>query len=1141
MTPLLWSLAFAATPTVLVPRGSAWSALDTGVDPGPTWTSATFDDSAWLVGPAPLGFGVFEATTLDGGPVAARHPTTWFRATVDVPNPAATTGLTLELRRDDGAVVYLNGVEVHRSNLPAASTAATLATADVFGLAESAFEVAVVDPSLLVAGENVLAVEVHQSSATSDDLAFDFSLTSWSGEPSITRGPYLQNATPTSVVVRWRTDAPATPEVNADGRLFVGPAGVEHSVTVTGLDPATAYPYTVAASGGVPVGGDALHTFRTPPPPGDRGPVRIWAIGDSGTANADAEAVRDAYLARGEPADVWLMLGDNAYNSGTDTEYQLAVFNVYDALLPNTLLWSTLGNHDGYTATSADQRGPYYDIFTHPKAGEAGGEPSGTEAYYSFDYGNVHIVCLDSYGTDRSTNSAMWAWLNDDLASTSADWIIAFFHHPPYTRGSHNSDFEAQLVEMREEALPILESWGVDLVLSGHSHSYERSLLLDGHYGLSSTLDPLMIRDGGDGDPLGDGAYTKPSASGGTHEGAVYLVAGASGKTGGGSLDHPVMVESLNALGSLMIDVEGLSMTVRYLDHVGGVRDSFTIERGHTSVLEISAALPVREAEASALHAFAIDPQGDEVVSYAWDFGDGQVGAGADVLHLWPDDGLFDVTVTVTDAAGGTADRALPVEVINVAPVFVDLGAEAAFEGQPTRFWAAATDVAADTVTLTWDFGDGSGAALGEEVEHVYLRDGTYTATVTARDDDGGVSVSAFSVVVADLPPEQQTIYVSPAAEGQLTVLSAGDNPEIVSWSWDFFDGSPPRERQSTDYTWLDDGPMPVTLTVTDAEGDAAVTMIVVPVENLPPENLQIGAPAGGPEGAPLAFVATATDPGDDLLSMSWTFDGFVPQAFGPSVEHTFRDDGLQTVVLTVDDGDGGEIEQSFAVDIVNVAPQLSQLSGPSELFEGSVAAFTAVATDPADPVTITWDFGAGATAQGEQVEWIFLDDGPATVRVEADDGDGGVARATLQVLVRNAAPTLASAPPASAVAGQPYRYPAAAIDPGADPLTFTLDGPPGSTVGPGGLVTWAPARPEQQVSFALTASDGELSVTQRWAVDVAAAPAAPATTTTEVLQRRGCSCESAGSLGWLAALGAIAALRRRRATAARPHDRARP
>ena len=152
-------------------------------------------------------------------------------------------------------------------------------------------------------------------------------------------------------------------------------------------------------------------------------------------------------------------------------------------MLRKSVLWPVLGNHDAVSSNSQLQSGPYFDLFTLPGAGEAGGSSSGTEAYYSFDYGNIHFVALDSQGSSRTPGGDQLLWLDLDLSETTQDWIIAFWHHPPYSKGAHDSDVELRQVEMRENALPILESRGVDLVLCGHSHNYERSFLIDGHYG----------------------------------------------------------------------------------------------------------------------------------------------------------------------------------------------------------------------------------------------------------------------------------------------------------------------------------------------------------------------------------------------------------------------------------------------------------------------------------------------------------------------------------------------------------------------------------------------------------------------------------------------------------------------------------
>ena len=226
---------------------------------------------------------------------------------------------------------------------------------------------------------------------------------------------------------------------------------------------------------------------------------------------------------------------DNAYPDGTDAEYQSAVFNIYTNQLRTSVTWPTLGNHDTDQGTSFVDTYPYFGIFTLPTAGQAGGMNSGTEYYYSFDLGMVHFICLDSMEATRATNSAMFIWLTNDLANVTADWTIAFWHHPPYTKGSHNSDTETELIQMRQVFLPVLEAAGVDLVLSGHSHCYERSYLLDKHYGLSAGMNATNKLDAGNGQEGGTGAYKKPEGGLISHQGTVYIVAGSSGQATGGA------------------------------------------------------------------------------------------------------------------------------------------------------------------------------------------------------------------------------------------------------------------------------------------------------------------------------------------------------------------------------------------------------------------------------------------------------------------------------------------------------------------------------------------------------------------------------------------------------------------------------
>jgi hypothetical protein len=407
--------------------------------------------------------------------------------------------------------------------------------------------------------------------------------------------------TPDSMVIRWRTDVPTDSAVRIgkdaaklDREVKTKWKTTEHIVHIDGLTPSTKYHYSVGNAEKT-ILGDASTYFITAPKHGTRQPIRAWVVGDAGTASARGNEglqakVRDAYYkwTGSRHTDLWLQLGDNAYSNGTDAEYQIAVFGIYSDMLRKSVTWPTLGNHDAGAAASITQSGAYYDMFTLPTLGQAGGIMSGTEAYYSFDYGNIHFICLDSEGTDRSSDGAMLTWLKHDLAATKQDWIISYFHHPPYTKGSHDSNTEKKLVEMRTNALPILEAAGADLNLTGHSHSYERSFLLDGHYGTQDTLSAKMKVNAGDGRSDGKGAYQKRTFGKGAHEGSVYVVAGSSGKVSlqneksakRGYLDHPAMFLSLPRLGSLVLDVDGNKLDATFLSETGERLDYFTIIKG---------------------------------------------------------------------------------------------------------------------------------------------------------------------------------------------------------------------------------------------------------------------------------------------------------------------------------------------------------------------------------------------------------------------------------------------------------------------------------------------------------------------------------------------------------------------------------
>ncbi len=403
----------------------------------------------------------------------------------------------------------------------------------------------------------------------------------------VTRGPFLQIATPDSITICWRTDVSTSGTVRYGAQpndlsfsTDEAATNTDHAVRLSGLTPATTYYYSIGTPQETLAKGPDCQ-FVTAPIPGQAHPTRIWVIGDSGvfdTGYGDVVSVRKAYYdyTRKRRTDVWLALGDNAYLSGTDLEYQHNFFDVFAWLLRQTPVWPTIGNHETY-AVPVGQRFPYLDIFTLPTAGEAGGVPSGTENYYSFDHANIHFVCLDSMTPDRSTNGPMANWLRADLAATTSQWIIAYWHHPPYSMGSHNSDWEVELIEMRQTFGPILEAKGVDLVFSGHSHNYERSFLLRGHYGKSTTLQPEMILDRGSGREQETGAYIKPVSGPLANQGTLYVVAGNGGAAESRDGHHPVMFTDEMQLGSVVVDINSNRLDLVFLRETGAIDDSFTI------------------------------------------------------------------------------------------------------------------------------------------------------------------------------------------------------------------------------------------------------------------------------------------------------------------------------------------------------------------------------------------------------------------------------------------------------------------------------------------------------------------------------------------------------------------------------------
>jgi 3',5'-cyclic AMP phosphodiesterase CpdA len=351
------------------------------------------------------------------------------------------------------------------------------------------------------------------------------------GRTRIRRQPYLQNVSQHSASVLWTAVAGnATVEVTTPAAKDVArarasvdrsarvPRARQLTATVDSLQPGSIYCYVLRDEGG-PLTRRA--GFRTAPARGSGVPLRFAAFGDSGDGSAGQfKVLRQLGTV---PFELLLVTGDLAYTSGTLEQLESRFFGVYHELLRSVPVMPVAGNHEHRT----DDAAPFREVFQLP---ENGGD-EGKERWFSFDYGDVHFVGLDT----ELMGAAQAAWLERDLQRNSLPWTVVYGHKPPYSSGMHGSD-----ADFREHFGAILERHKVPLVLTGHEHHYERT---------------TPIR------------------------GVTYVVTG-----GGGASPRSVDVSRFTAFSEsvlhfVQVTVEDERMSLVAIDDDGRVFDSVTIER----------------------------------------------------------------------------------------------------------------------------------------------------------------------------------------------------------------------------------------------------------------------------------------------------------------------------------------------------------------------------------------------------------------------------------------------------------------------------------------------------------------------------------------------------------------------------------
>jgi 3',5'-cyclic AMP phosphodiesterase CpdA len=320
--------------------------------------------------------------------------------------------------------------------------------------------------------------------------------TSAAGKPALVRSPYLQKMQHDATSLMWvaRDDAPGSVELELPGsdttlHFDAKPddakpvLGHQFVANLAGLQPETTYCYRVLAPDRETW---ATGAFTTAPVPGSDATINFAVLGDLGKRSSDQYAV----LAQLEEvrSDFVLLAGDIAYDNGSKQELEANVFGVYGDMMRELPFFAASGNHDYQT----DDAAPFREAFG---LFENGGS-EGRERWYSFDWGRVHVTVLDT----EKIGPAQIDWLDRDLASAEDRVRVVLLHKPPFSSGEHGSDPDS------ERLVPLFTKHGVDLVLAGHDHDYERTEPIDG---------VVYVVSGGGGRgtrPVGESDFTAYSA-----------------------------------------------------------------------------------------------------------------------------------------------------------------------------------------------------------------------------------------------------------------------------------------------------------------------------------------------------------------------------------------------------------------------------------------------------------------------------------------------------------------------------------------------------------------------------------------------------------------------------------------------------
>jgi len=582
-------------------------------------------------------------------------------------------------------------------------------------------------------------------------------------------------------------------------------------------------------------------------------------------------------------------------------------------------------------------------------------------------------------------------------------------------------------------------------------------------------------------------------------------------------------------------DDNSYTVTVTVTDDKGASgSDTLTVTVNNVApTVDAGSNQTVNEGEVVNFSGSFTDPGLADTHTIEWSFGDGSPTASGTLTpsHVYADDGVYTVTLTVADDDGDTTGDTLEVTVNNVPPTVEAGPDQTAYEGDTVNFSGSFTDPGlADTHTIEWSFGDGSPTASGTLTpSHVYADDGVYTVTLTVTDDDGRTTSDTLEVIVNNVPPAVEAGPDQTVNEGD-TVNFSGSftdqgsaGPHTIEW--DFGDGSPAASGTLTpSHVYADNGVYTVTLTVTDDEGVPGSDTFTLTVNNVGP-TVEAGADQTVNEGQTVSLdPATFNDLGTldtHTATIDWG-DGTAPEAgvvtetpSGPpgstsgidgtvSGSHVYADDGIYTVTVTVTDNEGVPGSDTFTVTANNVAPTMvpgaDQTVNEGQAVSFDLATFNDLGTLDTHTATIDWGDGTapeagvvtetpsgppGSTSGADGAvsgSHAYANVGTYTVTVTVTDDEGAPASATLTVTVKTAPVAVDDAYATNEDTDLVIAAPGVLgndSDADGDPLTAILDTGPSNgtlTLNANGSFTYTPnADYNGPDSFTYHANDGEL------------------------------------------------------------------